>query len=443
MRNQYYVCLLSCVLSVLGGAALLAPRPAAAAKPAPKPKPASVVITPSAATLHPGESVTFTAVALDKTGNPMPEVPVTIRSATTRVATVDAAGVATAVNVGKANITAKAGGKSVKAVVTVLAVGGDLVAASLKQVNHILAADGWIYWTEADGKFTRVRKMLRTGGGIYDLAVEPYRTKTGITVSYVHLQQSSDRIYFSRQEKGFAYHWSIRSVLKAGGGLTEIIPNDTSVEPMLSNGWKLSGDRVIVALKHPNKIGLGDNVRVAVYDGGTWTGLLSGQFDAGETHLIAADDQFVYVRGYSADTRVTQIVKVSLTNSQPVQTLLTREAPEDDRAVAGATDGTNLYYWSGKDDDHRLLSLSVNGGQPTVLTNSGFGYGLTLDNGNLYWAKGGSNIVRLPITGGSTTSVRNNIYGTAAIGGIAIDDTSIYAAIVASRTEIRIVTAPK
>jgi hypothetical protein len=442
MRNQYYVCLLSCVLSVLGGAALLAPRPAEAAKPPKKPKPASVVITPSAATLHPGESVTFTAVAFDKAGNAMPEVPVTIRSATSRVARVEA-GVATAMNVGKANITAKAGGKSVKAVVTVLAPGGDVVTASLKQVNHILAADGWVYWTEADGKLTRVRKMQRTGGAIYDLAAEPYRTKTGITVSYVHLQQSSDRIYFSRQEKGFVYHWSIRSVLKAGGDLTEIIPNDTSVEPVLSNGWRVTGDRVVVALKHPNRIGLGDNVRVAVYDGGTWTGILSGQFDAGETHLIAADNQYAYVRGYSLETRITQIVKVSLTNSEAAQTLLTREAPEDDRAIAGATDGTNLYYWSGKDDDHRLLSLSVNGGQPTVLSSGGFGYGLTLDNGNLYWAKGGANLVRMPITGGDTTSLRNKIYGTAAIGGIAIDDTSVYAAIVASRTEIRIVTAPK
>lgn len=439
MRSKFYVGVLSCALSLLG----LAERPAAAAKPAPTPKPASVVISPSAAMLRPGETVTFTAMALDKLGNPMPEVPVTLKSSSARLVSINAGGTATAVALGKVNITAKAKSKTMKAVVSVVAPGGDLVAAALKQVNHILAADGWVYWTENDGKFTRVRKMLPSGGAIYDLAAEPYRTKTGVTVTYVHLQQSTDRIYYSRQEKGFLYHWSIRSVPKAGGIPTLIIPNDTSVEPMLANGWKVTGDRVIVALKNPTKIGLGANVRVAVNDGGTWTGLLTGRFDAGETHLVAVDNQFVYVRGYSADTRVTEIVKVSLTNSQAVQTLHTRTAPEDDRAIPGTTDGTNIYYWSGRGDDQRLLSLSVDGGQPNVLTNTGFGYGVTYNDGNLYWARGGTNIVRMPVAGGPTTQIRANTFGTAAIGGIAIDDTSVYAAIVASTKEIRIIRAAK
>jgi hypothetical protein len=440
MRSKFYVGVLSCALALLG----LAARPAAAAKPAPAPKPASVVISPSAATLRPGETVTFTAMALDKLGNPMPNVPVTLKSSSARLVSLTAEGTATAVALGKVNITAKAkGGKNVKAVVSVIAPGGEVVASALKQVNHILAADGWIYWCENDGKFTRVRKMLATGGAIYDLASEPYRTKTGITITYVHLQQSSDRIYYSRQEKGFLYHWSIRSVAKTGGIPTLIIPNDTSVEPMLTNGWKVSGDRVIVALKNPTKIGLGANVRVGVYDNGTWTDVLSGQFDVGDTHLIAVDNDFVYVRGFTIVDRITKIVKVSLTNSQAVQTLLTRTSPEDFRAIPGATDGVNLYYWSGRDDDQRLLSLPVNGGQTTVLATSGFGYGLTLNEGNLYWAKGGANIVRMPITGGASTSVRANTFATAAIGGIAIDDTSVYAAVVVATTEIRIVRAAK
>jgi len=444
MRSKWYVGALSCAMFLLAAGVPVLAAPAVAARPAPAPKPASVMITPTAASLRPGESVTFTAVALDKLGNPMPSVPVTITSSSSRVVSVAGAGVATAVAAGTANITAKAKGKSVKAVVSVLAPGGDLVAAALKQVNHILAADGWIYWTESDGKISRVRKMLSTGGAIYDLASEPYHTKTGITVTYVHLQQSTDHIYYSRQEKGFNFHWSIRRVPKAGGvAPTEIIPNDTSVEPMLANGWKVSGDRVVVALKNPTKIGLGASVRVAVYDDGAWTGVLLGQFDAGETHLIAVDDQFVYVRGYTLETRVTQIVKVSLTNSQAVQTLLTRESPEDFRAIPGATDGTNIYYWSGRDDDTRLLSLSVNGGQPTVLTNTGFGYGLTYNDGNLYWAKGGNNIVRMPVAGGQTSPIRSSTFATTAIGGIAIDETSVYAAIVASKNEIRIVRAAK
>ena len=439
MRSMFFAGFVSCALCLIG----MAPKPALAARPAPAPKPASVVITPTAAMLHPGESVTFTAVAVDKLGNPIPDLPVTIRSSSSQVVSINESGVATATALGRTTITAKAKNKSVKAVVSVIAPGDDVVVSALKQINHIQAADGWIYWTESDEKRSRVRKMHRTGGAIYDLASEPYRTKTGITVSYVHLQQSTDRIYYSRQEKGFLYHWSIRSVPKAGGAWTQIIPNDTSVEPMLANGWRVSGDRVIVAVKNPGKIGLADNVRVAVNDNGTWTGVLTGRFDAGETHLVAADDQFVYVRGYSADTLVTQIVKVSLNNSQAVETLHSRQAPEDDRAIAGATDGTNIYFWSGRDDEQRLLSLSVNGGQPTTLANGGFGYGLTYSDGNLYWARAGTNIVRLPVAGGQTTPIRAGTFATAAIGGIAVDDTSVYAAVVASKTEIRILRAAK
>jgi hypothetical protein len=47
------------------------------------------------------------------------------------------------------------------------------------------------------------------------------------------------------------------------------------------------------------------------------------------------------------------------------------------------------------------------------------------------------------VAGGQTTPIRTGTFATAAIGGIAVDDTSVYAAVVASKTEIRILRAAK
>ncbi|MCC2669249.1 MAG: hypothetical protein K0Q72_1720 [Armatimonadetes bacterium] len=440
---------LQLIPAVLGALALFAPALVAPVHAAPGPKPAAVRVTPSGATLRAGDTVSFEAVVVDKAGNVIPGIPITFKSSASSVVSINALGVATAGAVGKASIQVKAKGKSAAVPVYVLepATGpAPVVAAGLKQVNHILADGEWVYWSEVDTKVTRIRKMRKTGGAIYDLASEPARNNRGISATYVQIQQFGDRLYFSRQEKGFLLHWSIRSVSKSGGPSIQILPNDTSVEPMLANAWKVAAGRVVVALKQPEKINLNANVRLASWDPETtaWTPILSGQFDEGEAHLLAADDTFAYVRGYSLENRITRIMKVALDGSVPAETLLTRDQPETHRAVPGVTDGTNLYFWTGKDEEHRLVSLPVTGGEVTTLLTSGYGTGLTLDGSNLYWAKAETNVVKLPVTGGGAPiSVKSGIYGNPTLAGLALDDTSVYVTVIVSKSEIRMLKVGK
>jgi hypothetical protein len=424
---------------------VLAPRAHAAPK---KPKPAKILVSPGGAMLKTGQSVTFSAVVVDKKGNVLPDLAVTWKAKPASILSITPEGVATANGTGKATVVAKVRGKKTKTPVYVLNAGGgssETVAVGLKQVNHILEDGEWLYWCETSAKLTRVRKMHKSGGAILDLASEPFQTKSGLSTTFVHLQQIGDRLYFSRQQKGFVFHWSILSVPKEGGPVTTVLPNDVGQEPLSTNAWRVAGGRIVASLEHPDKIGLGSAARVAVYDPATdaWTPIFGGQFDAGEVHLIAVDNQFAYVRGYSRSNRQTRIVKVDLDNVLDPQTLHVRDGLDDDRKEPGATDGTNLYYWTRRDDGHRLVSLSTEGGNPVQLLNTAFGPGLTYNDGFLYWARNEQNIVKLPVGGGTITPVRGGIYATAAIGGIPIDDTSAYVAVVASRKEIQILRVAK
>ncbi|MGV3722225.1 MAG: hypothetical protein ACO1SX_15060, partial [Actinomycetota bacterium] len=196
----------------------------------------------------------------------------------------------------------------------------------------------------------------------------------------------------------------------------------------------------IASLFIPSKVDLGAGVRLAIYDPATgdWSALYNGPMDAGDVHIIAANNTHVYVRGYTFTERITRIVKITLDGSEAPVTLLTRSGVDSDIDEPGATDGTNIYFWSYRDSGHRLLSLSTSGGEPITVFNNGFGPGLTYSDGQLYWARQELNLVKLPVGGGSPTVVRANVFATAAVGGLPIDDTSIYVAVLASRTEMRI-----
>ncbi len=81
---------------------------------------AAVRVTPATAALGaPGETVQLTASALDRRGNPIPGLFFTWASSDELVATVDDGGLVTAVGNGVAAITARAGGESGSAQVTV------------------------------------------------------------------------------------------------------------------------------------------------------------------------------------------------------------------------------------------------------------------------------------------------------------------------------------
>jgi len=423
----------------------LAPIPSLAA---PAPKPATVVVTPAGATLRPGETVTFTAVVLDKRGNVLPGIPITWKSSVSSVLTIGADGTATAVGVGAAVVQAKAKKKIGKAPVHVVNDAGSaekIAAAGLKLVNHIIADDEWLYWTETSTTLTRVRKTRKTGGAIFDLVSEPFRSRTGLSTTIVQLQQIGDQLFYTRQQKGFSYHWSIMSVPKAGGATAVVLPDDVGQEPLATNAWRVANGRIIASLFNPTKIGLAGSVRVAAYDpgAGTWSPLFGGSFDAGDVHIISVDDTHAYLRGFTFADRETRIVKVTLDGSQSPVTLLTRSGVDSDIDEPGATDGTNIYFWSFRDSVHKLLSLSTAGGEPTTVLTNAFGPGLTYSEGNLYWTRLELNVVKVPVAGGTPTPVRAGVYSTATVGGIPIDDTSVYVAVVISRTEMRIIQAPR
>ena len=88
--------------------------------PTPTPAPTTVAVAPATAELTAlGETVQFTAEALDQYRGAMAGVTVSWSSSASSVATVDAAGVVTAAGNGTATITASAGSASGSAVVTV------------------------------------------------------------------------------------------------------------------------------------------------------------------------------------------------------------------------------------------------------------------------------------------------------------------------------------
>src|SRR6266571_4834515 len=80
---------------------------------------ASVMVTPSSATILVGATVQVTATPKDSAGNPLSGATVTWASSGTAVATVSASGLVTGKTAGSATITATAGGKSGTAAVTV------------------------------------------------------------------------------------------------------------------------------------------------------------------------------------------------------------------------------------------------------------------------------------------------------------------------------------
>jgi hypothetical protein len=88
---------------------------------APPPTINSIEVEPATASKPVGETQQFTAVAKDASGNTISGVTFTWSSSDTSVATVDSNGLATAVAVGTATITASAGGKSGSAILNVTA----------------------------------------------------------------------------------------------------------------------------------------------------------------------------------------------------------------------------------------------------------------------------------------------------------------------------------
>jgi hypothetical protein len=116
--------------------------------------------------------------------------------------------------------------------------------------------------------------------------------------------------------------------------------------------------------------------------------------------------------------------------------------------IDGATDGTNVF-WSTGNDPGLIAKVSNAGGTSVALVQSGVLYprGLVADGGYLYFHAIGSfggavkrGVSKVAIAGGPVIPVDTIDAGPAPLGGVAIDDTSVYWTSYGDRTVRR---APK
>ncbi len=393
---------------------------------------ASIALTPSGATVAPGASLSFSAQPLDRNGEPVPDVTVTWSSNRSRIVSVNAQGQALAHAVGTATLTARAGGKTATAVVSVVnpSTSAGLVAANIGQVNHVLVDDEWVYWTETNSRLVRLRKTAITGGPIYDLASEPSRTSQRLTVTYVHLKQVGDDLYWSRETFGALDHWSIRKIAKTGGPVTEVLAEDISIEPMLATGWAVAGKYLVAVLWDPNELGLPNNTRVAAYDtdSGIWTPVLQGNYGENSVHLLAATEGKVYIRTVTEQSR-TELLLADPAAMPNTHQVLHTEGRRDPRiSLPGAVSDTEVFYWTQVRDGTRLMAIPLAGGTPRPVVRGYLGQGLVTDGTSLYWAPLQKSVVKLPVAGGTPTTVLRRIVSNPPFGGLALDTDSLFLA---------------
>lgn len=410
----------------------LATTYAVAGAPAPRLPVASIVLTPSGATLAPGATLQFGAQPLDRNGDPATGGILTWTSSRSRVASITSSGLVTTHTAGTAVVTARYGGKSATATISVAKPlpTGTLAAANVGQVNHLIVDDEWVYWTETSGTFVRLRKTPRTGGAIYDLASEKARTPTAVQVTYVHLKQIGDYLYWTRETFGALDHWSIRRVPKAGGPSTEVLPEDVGVEPLLSNFWAVSGKYVVASLAAPTRIGLTNNTRFAAYDteAGTWAPLLQGGYGERSVHILAATEGNVYLRAVTDQPRV-DFLRLDPAGPANTHQVLRAEARRDNRvSVPGTVSDTELFYWTQAGNAARMMALPLAGGTPRIVVRGYQGQGLVTDGTSLYWAPAQTSVARVPVAGGTPTTLQRRILSNPPYGGLALDPAGLFLA---------------
>lgn len=307
---------------------------------------------------------------------------------------------------------------------------GSLAAATVvtttAQINHVLVDDEWIYWTEY-AETLKIRKISKAGGQPVDIVQEPFRDERAFKISYAHLQQIDDTLYWTRQKVGFDHHWSIRRVSKNGGTASVVLPDDHSVEPLYFQGWRAGGGRIVAIVRNPAPLDLAANTLVGVYDpaSATWGSLLAGRTFAA-VYVLAVDANSAYLRGRTRDGS-TQIGAVALAHEpDSYQALLTRRGEDADLTEPGCTDGTNLYFWTKRGSRHTLAALPLAGGGVTSLYNGAIGAGLSTNGADLYWANG-QNVLRMPVTGGAVpVNVTGSVYRQSTVADLALDETSLY-----------------
>ena len=390
-----------------------------------------LVISPSGATLRPAETAQFTVRAFDRAGSELPVSEPRWSSSRSSVLTVSGSGTVTAQHgAGRATLSVKAAGATAKITVSVVSTSSEAetpVAADLKQINHVASDGSWIYWTEVDAKTVRLRKSAVGGGPIYDLASENAQTNIGLAVSYVHLRLTSDDVLWTRETTGIYDHWSIRQVPKEGGTVEELLPEDVSVEPLEASGWQVAGSYLTVLTQHPDELDLPDNTRVAALDlrSGEWKPLVQGRYAVDAVKILAATDGAVYLHGQT-DAPRTDLLRLDPAGAaNDYQTLWSVDEWQGRFTETGAATDTELFYWIGTTGASRLMVLPAAGGSPSRVYGGTFGPGLATDGTRLYWAPKEKQIAALT-PGGAVSTLATGIWGTATLGGLALDPDALY-----------------
>lgn len=390
-----------------------------------------LVISPSGATLRPTETAVFTVRAFDRAGSELPVSEPRWSSSRSTVMTVAGSGIVTAQRgTGPATLSVKAAGATAKVTVSVVSAASEAetpVAADLRQVNHLASDGSWIYWTEVDAKTVRLRKSAIGGGAIYDLASEDVKTKEGLTVLYVQLRLTADHVLWSRETTGFNDHWSIRRVPKEGGSVEELLPEDVSVEPLEASGWQVAGPYLTVLMEHPDELDLPNNTRVAALDlrTGAWKPLIQGRYAVDSVTILAATEGSVYLRGQTDAPRTDYLRLDPGGMANDYQTLWSVDEWQGQFGETGVTTDTDLYYWIGTTGAARLLALPVVGGSPSRVYSGPFGPGLATDGSRLYWASKEKQLTALT-PGGVVSTLATGVWGTATLGGLALDPDALY-----------------
>jgi len=327
--------------------------------PSPPPPPpavvpvANVTLSPTTGTLVLDETLPFTATARDAAGNPLPGRVVDWTSSASGIATVNSAGLVTAIAVGEATITASIEGKAAQATVAVKD-GGFRVAGGLSHTLAITSGGVLRAWgTNTAGQL---------GDGTVAGRLSPMPTGTGATWRSV----VAGRVHtVALKSDGTLWTWGSNAAGQLGDGSTTNRPAPSAIG--LAATWR--------------SVAAGDAHTIAIRSDGTLWAWGSNQF--GRLGNGTPDDRLT----------PTQI---------GTGTTWTAIAAGGSHSIALNSDGT-LWAWgnngNGQLGDGTIVSRStptlVTGGAPWTAIAAGAAFTLALRADGTLWAWGHNGLGQL------------------------------------------------